>query len=73
VYSKRADRSPLNWSERRELNPCGRPGSPIPNRFTHYALRRGFAGTFWAEGEVPEAGPRNRGTSQARTYVQGMV
>ncbi len=29
-----------SWSERRELNPYGRLGSPIPNRFTHYALRK---------------------------------
>jgi hypothetical protein len=28
------------WPERRELNPHGRLVSPIPNRFTHYALRR---------------------------------
>lgn len=28
-----------NWPERRELNPFGRLGSPIPNRFTHYAFR----------------------------------
>jgi hypothetical protein len=32
-------RLPQTWPERRELNPYGRPCSPIPNRFTHYALR----------------------------------